>query len=126
MKFLNLAFIYSKSMTLCVTSRFNIQKARHFAKSNAICNTFLYTKIRHSCVTRFFIEFLKFAEWGGTDIDYKTINFAWHFYIEKTMHFVLRCYIQRAWHYALYFNIQKTIHFSFRFYIYNLSCSPDT
>ena len=38
------------------------QKARHFAKSKTICDTFLYSKIRHFCVTRFFIEFLKFAE----------------------------------------------------------------
>ena len=57
--------LYTKSMTLCVTWRVYIQKARHFAKSKTICDTFLYQKIRHFCVTRFFIEFLKFAEGGG-------------------------------------------------------------
>ena len=56
---------HTKSMTLCVTWRFYIQKARHFAKSETICNMFLYTKIRHYSVTQFFIEFLKFAEGGG-------------------------------------------------------------
>ena len=57
--------LYSKSMTLCVTWRLYIQKVWHFAKSKTICDTFLYTKIRHFSVTRFFIEFLKFAEGGG-------------------------------------------------------------
>ena len=87
---------------------------------------FLYTKIRHFCVTRFFIEFLKFAEGGGDLFIQKNLYFALHFYIEKTMHFAIRCYIQRAGHYALHFNIQKTVHFSLRFYIYHLSCSPNT
>ena len=41
-----------------------MQKARHFAKIYTICDTFLYTKTRHFHVTRFFIEFLKFAEGG--------------------------------------------------------------
>ena len=50
---------YTKIMTLCVTWHFYIQKARHLAKSKTICDTFLYTKIRHYCVTRFFVEFLK-------------------------------------------------------------------
>ena len=57
--------IYTKSMTLCVTWRFYIQKSGHFAKSKTICDTFLYTKIRHFCVTQFFIDFLKFADGGG-------------------------------------------------------------
>ena len=44
------------------------QKARQFAIR-------FYTKTRHFCVTRFFIEFLKFAEGGG------------HLFIKKTMYF---------------------------------------
>ena len=35
--------LYTKSMTLCVTWHF-IQKARHFAKSKTICNTFFIYK----------------------------------------------------------------------------------
>ena len=69
-KILKLAFIH-KNMTLCVTSRFYTQKARHFAKSKTIYDTFLYTKTLTLCVTRFFIGFLKFAEGGG------------HLFIEK-------------------------------------------
>ena len=57
--------LYAKKITLCVTWRFYIQKARHFAKSKTICDTFLYTKIRHICVTRSLIEFLIFAEGRG-------------------------------------------------------------
>ena len=64
MKFSHLAFICKKHDTFRYVT-FNIQKARHFAKSKTICDTFLNTKIRHFCVTRFFIEFLKFPEWGG-------------------------------------------------------------
>ena len=56
---------YTKSMTLCVTCRFYIQKARHFAKSKTICVTFLYPKILTLCVTQFFNEFLKLAEGEG-------------------------------------------------------------
>ena len=67
MKFLKLAFIYKKHDTFRYV-RFYIQKARHFAKSKTICDTFLYTKIRYFCVTRFFIEFLKFAEGGEGNI----------------------------------------------------------
>ena len=75
--------LYTKSMTLCVTWRFYIQKARHFAKSKTIFDTFLYTKIKHFCVTRIFIEFLKFAEGGGHVFIKKTMYFVWKFYIEK-------------------------------------------
>ena len=99
--------LFTKSMTLCVTSRFYIQKARQLAKSKIICDTFLYTKIWHFCVTRFFIEFLKFAEGGGTFIRKKNNVLSVTFLYWKTMHFALRCYIQRALHYALQFNIQK-------------------
>ena len=37
--------LYIKSMTLFVTWRFYIQKARHFAKIKTLCVRFLYTKI---------------------------------------------------------------------------------
>ena len=54
-------YIYTKSMTLCVTRRFYIQKSIHFKNSKSICVTFLYTKILTFCVTQFFI-LLKLAE----------------------------------------------------------------
>ena len=43
---------YTKSNILCVTWRFYMQKARHFAKSYTICDKFLYTKTRLFCVTQ--------------------------------------------------------------------------
>ena len=52
---------------------FCIQK--RIAKIKTICDTFLYTKIRHFHATRFTIEFLKFAEGRG------------HLFIKKTMYF---------------------------------------
>ena len=57
--------LYTKSMTLCVTWRFYIEKPWYFAKSKIICVTFLYKKIRTLYVTQFFVEFLKLAEEGG-------------------------------------------------------------
>ena len=68
-KFLKLEFIYKNHDTLRYVT-FYIQKARHFTKSKTIWDTFLYTKIRHFYVTRFFIEFLKFSE-GGIFIEKK-------------------------------------------------------
>ena len=57
MKFFKLAFIYKKDDTvLCVTWRFYIQKARHFAKSKIICDTFLYTKIWHFALRDFSLD----------------------------------------------------------------------
>ena len=117
--------LYRKSMTLCVTWRFYIQKARQFAKSKTICDTFLYTKIRHFCVTRFFIEFLKFAERGAFTYLKNNVLCAIFLYW-KSMHFTLRCFIQRAWHYPLHFNIQKAMNFSLRSYLYNSWSGPHT
>ena len=57
--------LYTKSMTLCVTWSFYIQKVRHFTKSKTICVTFLCTKSLTLCVTRFFMEISKLAEGGG-------------------------------------------------------------
>ena len=67
MKFLKLAFIYKKHDILRYVT-FLYTKARHFAKSKKMFDTFSDTKIWHFCVTRFFIEFLKIAEGGGTFI----------------------------------------------------------
>ena len=70
-------------MTICVTQRFYIQKSRHFAKSKTICDTFLYTKIRHLFVTQFFIEFLKFAEEGAHLFIEKQFNLHENFTLKK-------------------------------------------
>ena len=103
---------YWKSMTLCVTWSFYIQKSRHLAKSKTICDTFLYEKKRHFASRDFLLNFLKLAEGVGHLGIKKTMHFVWYFYIGKTMHFALRCFIQRAWHYELHFNKKKTMHFS--------------
>ena len=56
--------LYTKSMTLCVTWCFYIQKARHFAKSNTICDTFLYTKILHFAFRDFSLNFCNLRRGG--------------------------------------------------------------
>ena len=38
-----------------------IQKSRHFAKSNTICVTFLFTKIQTLYLTQFFMKVFKLA-----------------------------------------------------------------
>ena len=57
--------LYIKSMTLCVTWRFYIQKARHFSKSKTICVAFLYTKSRHFALRDFSLNFWNLRRWGG-------------------------------------------------------------
>ena len=49
--------IYTKSMTLCVTWRFYIQKARHFAKSKTICDTFYIQKSGTFALRDFLLNF---------------------------------------------------------------------
>ena len=49
--------IYTKSMTLCVTWRFYIQKARHFAKTKTIYDRFLDTNIWHFALRDFLLNF---------------------------------------------------------------------
>ena len=61
--------IYTKSMTLCVTWRFYIEKARHFAKIKTICDTFIYKKPA-VFLYAIFIELLEFAERGGGTFKY--------------------------------------------------------
>ena len=107
--------LHTKSMTLWVTWHFYIQKARYFAKIKTICDTFLYTKIRHFCVTQFFIGFLKFSK-GGVIYLKKQCTLC-DIFISKKIHFALRCYIHRSWHSALQSNIQKKCTFFMCIYI---------
>ena len=85
----------TKSMTLCVMWRFNIQKARHFAKSKTICDKFLYSKIRHFCVTQLFIEFLKFAEGADIYAFWKNVLCLTFLYQKNNAHFVTFLYPNR-------------------------------
>ena len=64
-------YLYTKSMTLCVTWRFHIHKSRHFAKSKTICVTFLCTKMWTLCITQFL---LNFWNWRRGDILYAKYN----------------------------------------------------
>ena len=107
-----------------------IQKSWHFA----LRDVFIYkkldnlryvfiSKIRHFCVTRYFIEFLKFAE--GGDINALKKILCVKFLYWKTIYFALLFCIHRAWHFALHFNNQKTVHFSLSLYISNLYLSSN-
>ena len=136
-------FLYTKSHTLDVTgfswnfwSWNYIQKSWHFS----LREVFIYKKLETSQKAKQFAMRFYIPKSGTFALRNFTLNF-WNlrrggghlqctlrdiFIFWKTMNFALRWCIQRAWHYVLHFNIQKTIHFSLRFYIYNLSCSPDT
>ena len=74
---------------------FYIQKARHFAKSNTISVTFLYTKSKTLYVTLFVMKFLKVA------LLYKN---------HDTLHYVAFLY-SKSWHFAK----SKTICVTFLF-----------
>ena len=93
--------IYTKSMTLFVTCHFYRQKAQHLATIKTNFVTFLYTNRPTLCDTRFLMEILKLVEGGG------------HFYMQKMQ-------------FALHFYMQKTMHIAFGFKIYNLWYNPDT
>ena len=116
-------FLLTKSQTLYVTRFFmnflklafmHIQKAWYFAlhdviytkslklrkKQDNLRHVFLYTESLTLCITRFFIEFLKFAEGGR------------HFYIGKTMHLELNLCMKRTVHFTLRFFIRKARHFA--------------
>ena len=82
-------YIYTKIMTICITWRFYIQKARHLEKGRQFALRFVYAKNLTLCVTRFFVRFLKLAEGGGAFINKKK-NFALNFYIQKQSAF---CYL---------------------------------
>ena len=74
-----------------IAKGFYIQKARHFAKSKTICDTFLYIKSLTLCVTRFFIKFLKLAEGGCIFIFEKQCTLCYIFKRKKqcTLRYVL-------------------------------------
>ena len=82
MKCLKLVFIYKKHDTFRYVT-FLYTKSYTLRKNQDNLLFILYTKIRHFCVTRFFIEFLKFAEGGEHLFTKKTMYFVGHFYIEK-------------------------------------------
>ena len=87
--------IYTKSMTLCVTWRFCIQKDGHFAKSKTIFVTFYIQKYGHFALPDFSWNFWNWWKGGGY-FYMKKKHFALSFYMQKTMHFSLRFYSQKS------------------------------
>ena len=87
-KKLNLAFIYKKHDILRYVT-FLYSKSRTLRKKQDNLRYVFIFKIWTLSVTRFFIEFLKFADGGGIFM-FKKIHFALHLYVQKTMHFALR------------------------------------
>ena len=105
MKILNLAFIYKKPDTLRYVE-FLYSKIQTLRKKQDNLRYVLYTKIRIVCSTRFFVEFLKLAEWRGHFYMKKTMHFALHFYAEnKTLRVTF--YIQKPQHFVLHFYVPK-------------------
>ena len=74
--------LYTKITTLCVTWRFYIQKARHFAKSKTICDTFLYTKSGTFALCNFSLNFWNLWR-GGAFIHLKKCTLRENFILKK-------------------------------------------
>ena len=126
-------FIYTKSKKMRNFYLY-IHKGRHFPKSQAICVTFLFTKIPTLYVTRFFMKFLK-LEFIYTKS--MTLCVTWRFIYKnsdtskKARQFALGFYIQKAWQFALrdfswifeigggwgHFYKQKTMNLALNFYM---------
>ena len=77
MKFLKLAFTYKKHDTLGYVTFF-IQKARHFAKSKTICDTFYIQKSGTFALRDFLLNFWNFGG-GGAFINKLKKYFAFYF-----------------------------------------------
>ena len=95
--------LYPKSMTFWVTWHFYIQKARHFAKSKTIYDSFLYTKIMHFTLRDFLFNFWNLRRGGGFIKKQCTLCDIFILKKQCTLRYID---IQRAWHYALHFNIE--------------------
>ena len=80
----------TKSMTLCVTWRFYIQKARYFGKSKTIC-----VIIFIGFFNFVFIEFLKLVEGGG------------HFNMQKKCTLRYICIFKKQWNLRYVFIYKK-------------------
>ena len=57
--------LYTKSMTLCVTWRFYIKKARYFAKSKTVCDTFYIQKSGTFALRDFSLNFWNLRRGGA-------------------------------------------------------------
>ena len=79
--------LYTKSRTLCVTWRFYIQKARHFAKKKTICVTFLYQN-PHTFRYAIF-DWIFQIRWGWTAIFICSKKNFHNIFISKNQHTLL-------------------------------------
>ena len=106
-------YLYTKSIILCVTWRFYIQKYRHFTKNQDNLRCVFISKNPDTFHHAIIMEFLKLAEGGG--ILYLKNALCITFIYKKTTPIALRFYIQKSRHFRLHFYMQKTMHFALRF-----------
>ena len=85
-------YIYTKSMTLCVTWIFYIQKSIHFEKGKTICVTFFQIQKSWHFALRTFHGIFEIGGGGWAFLFTKKMHFALNFYMQKTTHFSLGLY----------------------------------
>ena len=114
MKFLKLAFIYTKIMTLCVTWIFiyKIQTLRR--KQNDLRYGCFYTKILTLCNTRFSWNFWSWR--GGGVFIYKNNTLCVQFLYAKKCTFRYFLYTKKKT-FCVIFLYAKTIHFNIHLYL---------
>ena len=83
MKIFNFSFIYNKHDTLFYVP-FLYSKSQTLRKNHDYLRWVFFTKICTLSVPRFFIEFLKLAEVGGSFLYSKTGQFELHFLKQKS------------------------------------------
>ena len=115
MKFLKLAFIYTKIMTLCVTWIFYIQNPDTSKKAGrSVLRLFFIQKILTFCNTRFSWNFWSWR--GGGVFIYKNNTLCVQFLYAKKCTFRYFLYTKKKT-FCVIFLYAKTIHFNIHLYL---------
>ena len=110
-------YIYTKIMTLCVTWRLYIQKARYFEKARQFGSGFFNTKSLTLCFTRFSWDLWNWRRRGGGGYMQKNnALFVTFLYAKNNALSVAFIYIYNR-HSTSHFYMQKKMHFALSFYI---------
>ena len=113
-KLLKLAFIYTKTIKLCVMLRFILKKKRHFEKTKTIWVTFIYIyKASHFALREFSWYFWNWRRRGG-DVKKKKCTSV-KFQHSKNNALSVRFLYTKILTLRVTFLYKKTIHFALRF-----------
>ena len=122
MKFFEIGVcMYTKSMTLCATWRFNIKKSRHFEKKQDNLQYIFYIeKSWHFALRYFSWDFWNWRRGEGAFLYTKNNTFCVKFLYDKNNALSVMCLYTKSRHFASHFYVLKKMHFVLSLYIYNL------